>query len=306
MISVLGEALVDIIVDPRGEVASVVGGAPLNTARTIARLGIPATFLGGVSTDAFGERIMRLLEADGVTLGLGSQVPEPTTLAIAQIDAHGAATYRFMMEGTSAAAVTPEMAVSHVDASVRAIHVGTLGLVLQPLADASVALVNSALGDQLVMVDPNCRPSVMTGSAVFAEALASVLPRADVVKVSGDDLAFLYPTVERAQAAADLARSSGSVVLFTDGAEAVRILTAGTEVVVDVPRVPVVDTVGAGDSFSGGFLAWWMHHGKGREDLADVDSVVAAARFGVAVASITCQRAGAEPPHIADVPGGWS
>ncbi len=306
MISVLGEALVDIIVDPRGEVASVVGGAPLNTARTIARLGIPATFLGGVSTDAFGERIMRLLEADGVTLGLGSQVPEPTTLAIAQIDAHGAATYRFMMEGTSAAAVTPEMAVSHVDASVRAIHVGTLGLVLQPLADASVALVNSALGDQLVMVDPNCRPSVMTGSAVFAEALASVLPRADVVKVSGDDLAFLYPTVERAQAAADLARSSGSVVLFTDGAEAVRILAAGTEVVVDVPRVPVVDTVGAGDSFSGGFLAWWMHHGKGREDLADVDSVVAAARFGVAVASITCQRAGAEPPHIADVPGGWS
>ncbi len=306
MISVLGEALVDIIVDPRGEVASVVGGAPLNTARTIARLGIPATFLGGVSTDAFGERIMRLLEADGVTLGLGSQVPEPTTLAIAQIDAHGAATYRFMMEGTSAAAVTPEMAVSHVDASVRALHVGTLGLVLQPLADASVALVNSALGDQLVMVDPNCRPSVMTGSAVFAEALASVLPRADVVKVSGDDLAFLYPTVERAQAAADLARSSGSVVLFTDGAEAVRILAAGTEVVVDVPRVPVVDTVGAGDSFSGGFLAWWMHHGKGREDLADVDSVVAAARFGVAVASITCQRAGAEPPHIADVPGGWS
>jgi fructokinase len=306
VISVLGEALVDIIVDPRGEVASVVGGAPLNTARTIARLGIPATFLGGVSTDAFGERIMRLLEADGVTLGLGSQVPEPTTLAIAQIDAHGAATYRFMMEGTSAAAVTPEMAVSHVDASVRAIHVGTLGLVLQPLADASVALVNSALGDQLVMVDPNCRPSVMTGSAVFAEALASVLPRADVVKVSGDDLAFLYPTVERAQAAADLARSSGSVVLFTDGAEAVRILAAGTEVVVDVPRVPVVDTVGAGDSFSGGFLAWWMHHGKGREDLADVDSVVAAARFGVAVASITCQRAGAEPPHIADVPGGWS
>ena len=166
--------------------------------------------------------------------------------------------------------------------------------------------MNSALGDQLVMVDPNCRPSVMTGSAVFAEALASVLPRADVVKVSGDDLAFLYPTVERAQAAADLARSSGSVVLFTDGAEAVRILAAGTEVVVDVPRVPVVDTVGAGDSFSGGFLAWWMHHGKGRKDLADVDSVVAAARFGVAVASITCQRAGAEPPHIADVPGGWS
>ncbi len=302
----LGEALVDIIVDPQGEVTSVVGGAPLNTARTVARLGIPATFLGGVSTDAFGERIMRLLAADGVTLGLGAQVPEPTTLAIAQIDAHGAATYRFMMEGTSAAAVTPQMAVDHLDASVRAIHVGTLGLVLQPLADASVALVAAARDDQLVMVDPNCRPSVMTGSPVFAGALASVLPRADIVKVSGDDLDFLFPGIDPAQAAADLAHSSGSVVLFTDGAKAVRVLAGDAEVVVDVPAVPVVDTVGAGDSFSGGFLAWWMHHGRGRDDLADLDAVVTAARFGVAVASITCQRAGAEPPRIADVPGGWS
>lgn len=306
MISVLGEALVDIIVDPQGEVTSVVGGAPLNTARTIARLGVPATFLGGVSTDAFGDRIMRLLVQDGVTLGLGSQVPQPTTLAIAQIDEHGAATYRFMMEGTSAAAVTPEMAVSHVDAAVRAIHVGTLGLVLQPLADASVALVSAAREDQVVMVDPNCRPSVMTGSAVFAESLAAVLTRADVIKVSGDDLEFLYPTVAPAQAAADLARSHNAVVLFTDGARAVRVLAGGAEVEVDVPRVPVVDTVGAGDSFSGGFLAWWMHHGRTRTDLADLDSVVAAARFGVAVAGITCQRAGAEPPHIAEVPGGWS
>jgi len=306
VISVLGEALVDIIVDPQGEVTSVVGGAPLNTARTIARLGIPATFLGGVSTDAFGERIMRLLAQDGVTLGLGSQVPEPTTLAIAQIDAHGAATYRFMMEGTSAAAVTPQMAVEHLEPSVRAIHVGTLGLVLQPLADASVALVAAAHDDQLVMVDPNCRPSVMTGSPVFAQALESVLSRADVIKVSGDDLEFLFPGQDPARSAADLARTSGSVVLFTDGAEAVHVLADGTDIAVDVPRVPVVDTVGAGDSFSGGFLAWWMHHGRGRDDLDDIEAVAAAARFGVAVAGITCQRAGAEPPHIGDVPGGWS
>lgn len=306
MISVLGEALVDIIVDPQGEVTSVVGGAPLNTARTIARLGIPATFLGGVSTDAFGSRIMRLLDADGVTLGLGAQVPEPTTLAIAQIDEHGAATYRFLMEGTSAAAVTPEMALAHVDASVRALHVGTLGLVLEPLVDASVAVVEAAGDDQLVMVDPNCRPSVMTGSSVFHDALARVLPRADLIKVSGDDLAFLFPAVEPSQAAADLAVSSGSVVLFTDGSNSVRIITSSGEHVIDVPRVPVVDTVGAGDSFSGGVLAWWMQHGKGRADVADADALVAAARFGVAVAGITCQRPGADPPRITEVPGGWA
>ena len=105
-----------------------------------------------------------------------------------------------------------------------------------------------------------------------------------------------------------LAAESDSLVLFTDGANAVHVITSGrrepaVDVVLDVPRVPVVDTVGAGDSFSGGFLAWWMHDGLGRDDLADVDKVVAAARFGIAVAGVTCQRPGADPPHAAEVPG---
>ena len=301
MITVLGEALVDIIVDPRGEVTSVVGGAPLNTARTVARLGIESTFLGGVSTDAFGGRIMKLLDEDGVILGLGAQVPEPTTLAIAQIDESGAATYRFMMEGTSAASVTPEMAVSHLPAHGKVLHVGTLGLVLQPLADASVAVVRSATDDQIVMIDPNCRPSVMTGSAVFRDSLDAVLARADIVKVSGDDLEFLFPGIDLLQSAAALQARTGGVVLFTDGANAVHVLDSTGDTVLDVPRVPVVDTVGAGDSFSGGFLAYWLHNGYGRSDLADHDKLVAAARFGIAVAGITCQRAGANPPHENEV-----
>ena len=304
MITVLGEALVDIIVDPRGEVTSVVGGAPLNTARTVARLGQPACFLGGVSTDAFGRRIRALLDADGVVLGLGAQVPEPTTLAIAQLDEGGAATYRFLMEGTSSAAVTPELALAHADPAATALHVGTLGLVLEPVADAVVALVAAASDEQLVMVDPNCRPSVMTGSAVFADTLAAVLPRADLIKVSGDDLVFLFPGQEPLAAATALQESSGGVVLFTDGARAVHVLATGVDVVVDVPAVPVVDTVGAGDSFSGGVLAWWQRAGRGRADVADIDTVVEAVRFGVQVAGLTCQRAGANPPFAQEV--GWA
>lgn len=306
MITVIGEALVDVIVDTQGEVTSVVGGAPLNTARTVARLGLPATFLGGVSTDAFGRRIMGLLQADGVTLGLGHQVPEPTTLAIAQIDEDGAATYRFLMEGTSAAAVTPEMALAHMSTDCSVIHVGTLGLVLQPLADASVAVVAHAADDQLVMVDPNCRPSVMTSSPVFRGALNSVLKRADLVKVSGDDLQFLFPGVDALEAAVLLQVETGAVVLFTDGANAVHVIATDIDVVLDAPRVPVVDTVGAGDSFSGGFLAHWVHNNLHRDDVHDLDHVVAAAKFGIAVAGITCQRAGANPPHANEVPGGWA
>lgn len=301
MITVMGEALIDIIVDPDGEVTSVVGGAPLNTARTLARLGIPASFLGGVSSDAFGRRIQRLLTSDGVSMALPDLVDEPCTLAIAQIDEHGAATYRFMMEGTSAAAVTPQTAVAAIAPDCAAIHVGTLGLVLQPLADAAVAVVAAARADQIVMVDPNCRPSVMTSSDVFDQTLGAVLQRADVVKVSGDDLAFMYPHVAPMDAVTRIQKQSNAVVLFTDGAKSVWVITSDQHVELAVPIVPVIDTVGAGDSFSGGFLAYLAQHGLSRGALNDLDVVVKAASLGIRVAGITCQRPGAEPPFASEL-----
>ena len=303
MITVIGEALIDIIVDPTGNVTSVVGGAPLNTARTCARLGIDTTFLGGVSSDAFGGRIMRLLAEDGVTYGLGAQMDEPTTLAIAQIDQHGAATYRFMMEGTAAAAVTPDRALAAVGADCKVVHAGTLGLVLQPLAEATRAVVAASPADRIVMIDPNCRPSVMTTSEVFRSTLDSVLGRADIVKVSGDDLEFMFPGLDLDEAARALQSQSGAVVLFTDGSKAVRVMNGTDIVVLDVPQVPVVDTVGAGDSFSGGFLAEWIHRGLTRDDVRNLDKIVSAARYGIAVAGITCQRPGADPPRTGEVPG---
>jgi fructokinase len=303
MITVMGEALIDIIVDPDGEVTSVVGGAPLNTARTLARLGESVAFLGGVSADAFGRRIHRLLTSDGVAMALPDLVEQPCTLAIAQIDEHGAATYRFMMEGTSAAAVTPELAVAAISPDCTAIHVGTLGLVLQPLADAAVAVVAAARPEQIVMVDPNCRPSVMTSSEVFDRTLAAVLTRADVVKVSGDDLAFMSPGVDPLIATTQLQARSGAVVLFTDGANSVSVITGTARVELAVPKVPVIDTVGAGDSFSGGFLAYLSQHGLHRDSLSQIDVLTAAAEFGIQVAGITCQRAGAQPPFVHELPG---
>lgn len=302
MITVMGEALIDIIVSPDGEVtAAAIGGAPLNTARTLARLDVPVSFLGGVSTDAFGRRISRMLESDGVAYALGEPMSAPTTLAIAELDDQGAASYRFVFDGTSATLVHPDEAIAAVGDDCSVLHVGTLALVLEPLAQATRAVVEASPQSRIVMVDPNCRPAVMTGSQVFQDALAAVLERADVVKVSGDDLAFLYPGERPATAAEQIHMRTGSTVLFTDGANSVQVICAGGTQVLEVPKVAVVDTVGAGDSFSGGFLAYWVRQGWGRDELRELDKVAAAAEFGIRVAGITCQRAGAEPPFTSEV-----
>jgi fructokinase len=302
VITVMGEALIDIIVSPAGEVnAAAIGGAPLNTARTLARLDIPVSFLGGVSTDAFGRRISRMLASDGVGYALGEPMDAPTTLAIAELDEGGAASYRFVFDGTSATLVMPSEAIAAVGPKCSVLHVGTLALVLEPLAQATRAVVEAAPESRIVMVDPNCRPAVMTGSVVFEETLAAALARADVVKVSGDDLEFLNPGERPSTAAEQIHMRTGATVLFTDGANSVEVICAGGKQVLDVPPVPVVDTVGAGDSFSGGFLAHWVRQGWGRDDLGELDKVAAAAQFGIRVAGIACQRAGAEPPFTAEV-----
>lgn len=299
MIQVVGEALIDIIIDQQGEVSSVVGGAPLNTARTIARLGGQVSFIGGISRDSFGKRISRELSADGVMPGIDQPMSEPSAVALASLDESGAATYRFLIDHTSASSVTIEQALSAFDPRSRAVHVGTLAFVLSPLAQAASQIIDSMESQQVLMIDPNARPAVMSDShlfAVFTQSLEHALQRADLVKVSGDDLELLYPDVDPILSARMLHESSNATVLFTDGSKSVRIYVQGSELVLEVPRVAVVDTVGAGDSFSGGFLAYWTEQNWSRVDCKDLTKVEAAARFGIRVAGLTCQKPGAQPP----------
>lgn len=296
MIQVIGEALIDIIVDTDGHVGAEVGGAPVNTARTIARLGQAVEYLGGISADSFGQRIARDMVSDGVFLSIAPELPEPSTVALASLDHSGAATYRFLFEGTAASSVTVELALSAYNPRALAVHIGTLALVLEPLIEAVRAIIDRIPESQILMVDPNARPSIMSADTQFGYMWNTVIRRADVIKVSGDDLDFLFPTVDPAEAAFQLHRDTGSVVLFTDGAQSVTVFCGGDSRTLPVPKVSVVDTVGAGDSFSGGFLTHWANQSFTRVDLGDLDKVVSAAEFGIRVAGITCQRAGAQPP----------
>jgi fructokinase len=186
-----------------------------------------------------------------------------------------------------------------------AFHLGTLGLALEPIASTLAAEIESADDETLVMVDPNCRPSVIADRAAYVARLDGVFARADVVKLSGDDLAYLVPGVDPREAARTLLGRGPSVVLLTDGGRGVVATTRTATLDIEVPAVHVVDTVGAGDAFGGGFLARWVERGLGRADLADPAAIADAVTLAIEVAGITCQRAGADPPRRAELGRDW-
>ncbi len=297
MITVAGEALIDLIADESGRLDPRPGGGPFNTARTVARLGQPAAYLGRLSADGFGRTLRDLLDADGVHIAVPEATEEPTTLAMLDVDAAGVARYRFYLTGTS----VPDLTEATLPDRTTALHIGALGLTAEPSGSTIERLVGSLPDSTLLMLDPNCRPSAIADRQAYLGRIARVLRRADVVKASTEDLGYLGWDGGPGDFGA------ARCMLLTDGAAPVAVVTAsGRRDLVEVPPVDVVDTVGAGDAFGGAFLAWWSRNGLGREDLDQADNVREATAAAVEVSAITCTRRGADPPWASELTGwGW-
>jgi fructokinase len=287
-IAVAGEALIDVILRPDGTQESKPGGGPFNAARTIGRLGTDVVFLSRLSDDRDGRQLAEVLHRDRVRLAAGGPVPVPTTRSLAMLDDTGHATYRFELDGTNSAQPPADP-----PPDTAALHVGSLGLVAQPGADriAGIADATSAL----VMVDPNCRPAAITHPAAYRARLARVLGRAAVVKASTEDLAYLHLS------APDLLAAGASLVIITDGSHPIGTHTSHWAQTIDVPKVTVVDSIGAGDALGGAFLAWWVRHGLPARALTDQALVRQAVEYAAHVAAITCTRRGADPPWAAEL-----
>ena len=300
---VAGEALVDLVTADGAVLHAHPGGGPFNTARTLGRLGVPVAYLGRLSTDRFGGEHQRLLDEAGVRRDAVILTDEPATLAIADVDGDGGrgTLYSFYTAGTAAPGLTEREALGAMPRDVAALHLGTLGLVLEPIGSALEAVAAAVPGDALVMLDPNIRPAAAEAAGGYRDRLARLLARADVVKVSAEDLEWLDPDRSAEDAARALLGRGPQAVLLTRGGDGALALLPGGEI--DVPAVPVevVDTIGAGDAFGGGFLAWWRRHDLGRADLADAAAVEEATRFAVLVAARTVARAGASPPRLSEV-----
>jgi fructokinase len=303
MIAVGGEALVDLVIAPDGGVTAKLGGGPYNVARTLGRLGMDVGFLASISTDRFGTELFDAMVADGVQPHLTVRCDEPTTLAAAQLDESGSATYRFYLEGTSAPALSTVPALGAHD--VTAVHVGTLGLVLQPMATTLEEFVGEHSASALVMLDPNCRPSVPADRRDVVDRIWRVAEHAHVVKLSVDDAEYLHPGGSPTDLAAQCLDRGVKVVLLTAGGDGTIVHTSGDVTTIAAERVEVADTIGAGDSFCGAFLAAWLTSGRAVRDLDDHHAVVAAARAANQVAAITCSRVGADPPWRRELPDDW-
>jgi fructokinase len=301
MIVVAGESLIDLIVGVDGRVEAIPGGGPYNVARTLGRLGQAVAFLGRLSTDRFGSILRAGLTADNVEPGLVATTDDPTLLAVVELDGGGAARYRFHVDGTAAPGLSAADLPARLPAAATALHVGTLGLVFEPMAATIDSLVANVAPDVLVVADPNCRPTAIVDPGGYRARLARVFGRVDVVKVSVEDLQWLEPLTDALDAARRLLDRGPAAVLVTDGPRPVRVVTAAGVTELAVPAVRVVDTVGAGDAFGAGFLAAWTDEGHGRGDLADAEALASATRFAIQVGALTTTRAGAEPPTLAEL-----
>ena len=305
VILVAGEALIDLVPSENADaLAAHPGGGPFNAARTLGRLERPVAYLGRLSRDRFGRRMEALLADDGVRLDAVVHTDEPTTLALADVDEQGVARYRFYTKGTAAAGLTPEAALAARPDDVQIVHAGTLGLMLEPTADALEAVIGRLSSHAMVLVDPNIRPDVIPDPAAYRARLARVLAMSHVLKVSEEDLDWIAPGRRSVDAVRELLDGGPSVGLLTRGPSGALVITRTAEVAVPSPRTKVVDTIGAGDAFGGGFVAWWHARGLGRGDLGQIDPVVAATEFACLVAARTCARPGASPPLLSELEDG--
>ncbi len=296
MIVVCGEALIDVIHNGDGTQRAAPGGGPFNTARALARLGVPTAFLGHLSSDAFGRELAGLLRDDGAGLQFATVGSEATTIAIADVDSQGLAEYEFLVEGTSAPNLTPDMVPQQFAADVSALHLGTLGLVLQPMASTLADLALREQGNRVVMLDPNIRAG-LTPDDEYRARLLTVVSQSTIVKGSDADLAWLFPDFDYETVADRILGYGVRLVVVTLGADGAFGAHGDLRLRVPAPQVEVVDTIGAGDAFGAALLAWLHDHDCVRPDLRlEEGELRAALEYACLAAAITCTRPGADPP----------
>ncbi|WP_043724313.1 carbohydrate kinase family protein [Micromonospora maris] len=293
MVTVLGEAVVDLVQGPDGRFTAHPGGSPLNVAVGLARLGVPATLLARFSTSRFGRILRAHADANGVDLRHAVDTDDPATLAIASLDDDGVATYDFYVDGTADWQWRDDE-LSPALTSRGILHTGSLAVFRSPGADRVADALRTARAERaLISIDPNIRPGLLGTPAQARARVEELIRLAHLVKASEEDIAWLYPGRPVEDVLRHWRDLGAALTVVTLGAGGALALSGTRTFRQPAPAVEVVDTIGAGDAFTAGLLAALSRAASGWPN----EEIAAALRYAVEVAAVTCTRAGADPPY---------
>ena len=302
-----GDALVDFLpvksADGRDATVSVVGGSCLNIAVGMARLGAPAGFVGGISTDLFGRMIADHASASQVDLRYATRSARQTTLAFVR-HVGGEPQYAFYDEATASRNWSYQRGSIPLD-EIEAIHVGSTTLANDNGANQALAMIEDVGGSTTISFDPNCRPNLVRHKARYVDQMNAFAAAADIVRMSDADFEFLYGGNDYGERAKSLIAAGTSLVVVTRGINGAQAWHKAAGLVkVEAPTISVMDTIGAGDSFQAALLFALRAIGRiKRGALAEMNAgeLDRALSFASACAAVTCSRAGADPPRQSDV-----
>ena len=306
MILVCGEALIDFLPRLCGDEPGYVprgGGSPYNVGVGLGRLGVPVGFLGRLSRDHFGRMLRARLESNGVDTRFAGEGDELTTLAVVHLALGEEPEYAFYGKDTADAVLRPDdLPVAFPD-GVTALHFGSISLLREPGASTFEGCMRREHGRRVLSLDPNVRPGLITDHDAYVARLEGWVRLMDMVKVSGVDLAWLYPDRSIDEAAARWLAMGPGLIVVTLGADGASGFTANEHVTVSGVAITIADTVGAGDAFTAGLLAWLHEHGHLDRDALrrlSASTVRECLVHANRVAAMTCTRSGAEPPTRAE------
>ena len=289
-----GEVLIDLIPGADGVHVPHVGGGPANTAKALARLGHDVQFIDGISTDEYGVAARKELLDDEVKLDLALTSDKPTCLAIISLDANGGATYEFKIDGTATFDFDLKWLPDPSRYKPQVLHIGTLVAVIQPGADVLYDWAMQVAEFAPIVFDPNIRPSVMGDHDLYEAAVEKWAALSSVIKVSDDDMAWLYPGQKYEDVAQRWINDGAALVVVTRGSNGIIGFTQDGAVEVDGAKITVADTVGAGDTVGAIVVEAMIEKGI----LSLTGDVLKAVLHRAAVAAgITCSRKGAQPPY---------
>lgn len=301
MIVSCGEALIDMLpretADGQAVFAPYAGGSVFNTAIAIGRLGAPAGFFSGLSSDFLGDILRETLERSNVDTSSCAISDRPTTLAFVRL-VNGQASYAFYDENTAARMLT-EADLPRLDDRMAALFFGGISLIQEPCGTAYETLMARETGRRVTMLDPNIRPGFIADREKHFNRMRRMIAMADIVKLSDEDIAWFEESGDHDKIAADWLTRGPKLVIITRGAAGAEAYTLRGKVSVPGVRVTVADTVGAGDTVNAGVLVSLYRQGLlTKEAVANLteDQIHAAVALGVRAAAVTVSRAGANPP----------